>query len=319
MTTSHHDVETGVSRTSEKHWPRLPVPGEEIQAPAPADRAPAPSVPPSESHQRIAELAAVRDRQAVELREAREHLERQALSIKTLRELTGERDAEVADLSRKLIEAEADKVALESQLATALREASNWSVRLAANEGALNNRATDLADANQLIEDLRTELATTQVAIATQVVAAEERLERRYEAERSALIGNTDRRVADLQALIAERDGRVAELEQDKLALGDEIDALRALLDDCRTELANAAETVAGKDSHIAFLDTVLKVTRDNSEATVKELAAEFDRERAAFDRERQELIAKAKSASAFQQDIAKLLPRLLERRAAAA
>lgn len=309
-----HDAE-------ERHWPRLPIPEEDVQAPPQPDLSQqirAQAVALREHDHRIAELTGVRDRQAAELREAREHLERQALSIKGLRELNAERDAELAELARKLVEAEADKVGLESQLATALRDANHSSVRLTAHEGALNNRAADLADAEKLIEDLRTELASTQVAIATQVVAAEERLQRRYDNERSALIGNTERRIADLQALIGERDARVAELEQDKAAQGGEIAALQALIEDCRTELAAAAEAVAGKDSHIAFLDTVLNVTRDNAEATVKELAAEFDRERAAFAREREELIAKARAASAFQQDIAKLLPRLLQHRAAA-
>jgi chromosome segregation ATPase len=305
----------------ERHWPRLPVPGDDVQAaPTPdfVQQISTQAIALREHEHRIAELTVIRDRQAHELQQARDHLERQALSIKSLRELTGERDSEVAELARKLVEAEADKVTLESQLATALREANNASVRLAANEGALSNRATDLSDANQLIEDLRAELATTQVAIATQVIAAEERLQRRYEDERSALLSNTERRIADLQSVIAERDERIAAAEQDKAALGEEIAALRALLNDSCTELEAAAETIAGKDSHIGFLDTVIKVTRDNGEATVKELAAEFDRERAAFERERQELIAKARNASAFQQDIAKLLPRLLERRAAA-
>jgi chromosome segregation ATPase len=311
-TAVHRDAE-------ERHWPRLPVPGEDVQAaPDLAQQITTQAIALREHEHRIAELTVIRDRQAHELQQARDHLERQALSIKSLRELTGERDSEVAELARKLVEAEADKVTLESQLATALREANNASVRLAANEGALSNRATDLSDANQLIEDLRAELATTQVAIATQVIAAEERLQRRYEDERSALLSNTERRIADLQSVIAERDERIAAAEQDKAALGEEIAALRALLDDSCTELEAAAETIAGKDSHIGFLDTVIKVTRDNGEATVKELAAEFDRERAAFAREREELIAKARNASAFQQDIAKLLPRLLERRAAA-
>ncbi|RDV01130.1 hypothetical protein [Undibacter mobilis] len=302
-----------------RQWPRLPVPDE---APAP-DRAE--SVPPArvvhmgDHEQRLAELTAARDRQATDLREAREHLERQALAIKSLRDLASERDAEVAELTRRLMESEADKVALESQLASALRDASNSSVRLAAKEGALNNQSADLADAQQLIDHLHAELAAAQVAVATQVVATEERIERRHELERSALIANTERRVADLQGIIAERDARLEALEQDKVTLAEEIAALRALLDDSHAEITAAIETAAGKDSHIAFLDTVINVTRENAEATVKELIAEFDRERTEFKREREALIAKAQTASAFQQDIAKLLPRLLERRAAAA
>lgn len=302
-----------------RHWPRLPVPGEEPSTPDIAEPiAAARAVTMGDHEHRIAELTAVRDRQAIELRETREHLERQALAIKSLRELTGERDAEIADLTRRLMESEADKGALESQLASALREATNASARLEAREGALSHRAADLADAEQLIEHLRAELAAAQVAVATQVVATEERVGRRYEAERGSLIANSERRLADLQGIIAERDARIGVLEQDKVSLAEEIAALRALLDDSHAEINAAIQTAAGKDSHIAFLDTVINVTRDNAEATLKELIAEFDRERAAFRREREELLAKAQSASAFQQDIAKLLPRLLERRAAA-
>lgn len=308
-----------VTDSGARHWPRLPVPGEEPPAPDIAEPiAAARAISMGDHEQRIAELTAIRDRQAIELRDAREHLERQALAIKSLRELTGERDGEIAELTRRLMESEADKVALESQLASALRDANNASVRLEAREGALSHRDSDLAEADQLIEHLRAELAAAQVALATQVVAAEERVARRYENERGSLIANSERRIADLQALIAERDARLGALEQDKLTLGEEIAALRALLDDSHAEIAAAIETAAGKDSHIAFLDTVINVTRDNAEATVKELIAEFDRERAAFKREREELLAKAQTASAFQQDIAKLLPRLLERRAAA-
>jgi len=302
-------------------WPRLPVPGEDgdtPRAPSLTETVLAQAVTLRDHEQRIAELTAIRDRQALELREAREHLERQALAIKSLRELTAERDGEIADLTRRLMESEADKVALESQLASALRDASNASTRLEAREGALSHRDADLAEAEQLIEDLRGELAAAQVALASQVVAAEERVARRYENERGSLIANSDRRLADLQGLIAERDSRLGALEQDKATLGEEIAALRALLDDSHAEIAAAIETAAGKDSHIAFLDTVINVTRDNAEATVKELIAAFDQERAAFKREREELLFKAQTASAFQKDIAKLLPRLLERRAAA-
>ena len=301
--------------TEERTWPRVPVPGED--GPTLAEQVMAQAAALREHEHRIDELTSIRDRQARELREAREHLERQALAIKGLRELTAERDSEVAELTRQLMESEADKVALESQLASALRDASNAAVRLSAREGALNNRDADLAEAQQLIEHLRTELAAAQVAVATQVVAAEERVERRYENERGSLIANSERRIAELQEVIDERDARLGALEQDKVTLAEEIAALRALLDDSHAEIAAAIETAAGKDSHVAFLDTVIAVTRDNAEATVKELIAEFDRERAAFKREREELIAKAQSASAFQQDIAKLLPRLLERRAA--
>lgn len=320
--TVHRDIPATVQREAEERsWPRLPVPGEDAETPRGPDLAEqvmAQSAALREHEHRIDELTSIRDRQAQELRDTREHLERQALAIKSLRQLTGERDSEIAELTRRLMESEADKVALESQLASALRDASNASARLEAREGALSHRAADLAEAEQLIEHLRAELAAAQVAVATQVVAAEERVARRYENERGSLIANSERRIADLQSVVAERDARVATLEQDKVTLAEEIAALRALLDDSHAEIAAAIETAAGKDSHIAFLDTVIDVTRDNAEATVKELIAEFDRERAAFKREREELIAKAQTASAFQQDIAKLLPRLLERRAAA-
>lgn len=310
---------------SARQWPRLPDPAGNAASPA----APAPgsrAVNMGDHDQRIAELTAMRDRQAKELRETRDHIERQALALKSLRELVGERDGEVADLTRRLMEAETDKTALESQLASALREANNASTRLAAHEGTLHHRSADLAAADQLIEELRAGLAAAQVTVATQVIAAEERLQHRFEAERKLYrneaerrLGDAERHNADLLAELAARDSHIGALEHEKALLGDEMRTLRTILDDTRAELAGVSEAIAGKDSHIAFLDTVIKVNRDNSEATVRELIAEFDRERSAFSREREELIAKARTASAFQRDIADLLPRLLQRRAAAA
>ncbi|MFA6265241.1 MAG: hypothetical protein WC670_05940 [Pseudolabrys sp.] len=295
----------------DRQWPRIPVPGDprllEMQ-----DKLADQDAALQERGRQIAELAVIKERQAHELQRAHELIERHTQSINALRELASRGDGDVAELTRKLADTENQKMALESQLASALREANTSSVRLMSNEGALNSKDADLAEAHDLIEDLRVKLSAALAATATQVATAEERLQRRYEAERGLHIDNTERRFADLQALIAQRDARVAELEQANVALTDEVTSLAGQLKECRGELAAATETVSARNSHIAFLDTVIKVTRDNSEATVRELVAEFDRER-------DEIAARMQASSALQMDIVRLLPRLLERRGSAA
>lgn len=292
-----------------RQWPRVPVPGDprlpELQA-----RLIEQETLLRERDRRIAELTNQRDQQAQELQRARHQIESSAVTLGSLHELAQERDGEVAELTRRLLESESDKVALESKLATALRDANHSMVRLVTSQGALNDQSTELAESSALIEELRTQLSAALTANAVQTAQAESRLQRRFDAELKSHIDSSERRLGELHALIKERDQRVADLEADKAAMVETNETLAAALKATQAELDAARETIAAKDSHIGFLDTVIKVARDNSEATVRELVAEFDRERA-------EYAAKAQAASALQQDIVRLLPRLLERHAA--
>jgi chromosome segregation ATPase len=288
-------------------WPRAPVPNDprimELQA-----RIVEQDALLHDRDRRIADLSSLRDQQAHELQRAREQVASNAVTLGSLHELAQTRDGEVAELTRRLLESESEKVALESKLATALRDANHSMVRLVTSQSALNDQSTDLAESRSLIDELRTQLSAALTANAVQMGQAEQRAQRRYDAELRSHIDNNERRLAELQALIKERDQRVADLEADKAALTQSSETLSSLLSATRAELDAAIETVAAKDRHIDFLDTVIKVARENAEATVRELVAEFDRERA-------EYAAKAQAASALQQDIVRLLPRLLERR----
>ena len=288
-------------------WPRAPVPNDprilELQA-----RIVEQDALLQERDRRIADLSLLRDQQAHELQRAREQIASNAVTLGSLHELAQTRDGEVGELTRRLLESESEKVALESKLATALRDANNSMVRLVTSQSALNDQSTDLAECRSLIDELHAQLSAALTANAVQLGQAEQRAQRRYDAELKLHRDNDERRLAELQALINERDRRVADLEADKAALLESGETMSSLLDAARAELDAARETIAAKDNHIGFLDTVLKVARDNAEATMRELVAEFERERA-------EHAAKAQAASALQQDIVRLLPRLLERR----
>ncbi|MBS0247417.1 MAG: hypothetical protein JSR61_12415 [Proteobacteria bacterium] len=289
-------------------WPRAPMPDDprvtELQA-----RIVEQEMLLRERDRRIADLSTLRDQQAQELQRARHQIESNAATLGSLHELAQSRDGEVAELTRRLLESENDKVALESKLATALRDANHSMVRLVTSQSALNDQSTDLAESRALIEDLRAQLSAALTANAIQLAQVEDRLQRRFDAELKSHVDNGERRIAELQALINDRDARVAELDADKAALVQSSETLSSVLSAIRAELDAAQETIAAKDKHIGFLDTVIKVARENSEATVRELVAEFDRERA-------EYAAKAQAASALQKDIVRLLPRLLERHA---
>ncbi len=289
-----------------RQWPRVPVPGDpripELQAQLIEQETLL-----RERDRRIADLTSQRDQQAQELQRARHQIESGAVTLGSLHELAQERDGEVAELTRRLLEAENDKVALESRLATALRDANHSMVRLVTSQSTLNNQSTELSESGALIEELRTQLSAALTTNAVQQAQVESRLQRRFDAELKSHIDSSERRLGELQALIKERDQRVADLEADKTALVEFNETLAAALRATQTELDAARETIAAKDSHIGFLDTVIKVARDNAEATVRELVAEFDRERS-------EHAAKAQAVTALQQDIVRLLPRLLER-----
>ena len=288
-------------------WPRAPVPNDprilELQA-----RIVEQDALLQDRDRRIADLSGLRDQQAHELQRAREQIASNAVTLGSLHELAQTRDGEVGELTRRLLESESEKVALESKLATALRDANNSMVRLVTSQSALNDQSTDLAECRSLIDELHAQLSAALTTNAVQLGQAEQRAQRRFDAELRSHLDNNERRLAELQALINERDRRVADLEADKAALIESGETLSSLLEAARADLDAARETIAAKDRHIDFLDTVLKVARDNAEATVRELVAEFDRERA-------EHAAKAQAASALQQDIVRLLPRLLERR----
>ncbi|MCW5693147.1 MAG: hypothetical protein KIT48_12360 [Pseudolabrys sp.] len=288
-------------------WPRIPAP-QDIPAADPRERVAELEAMLRERDQRIANLTGQRDQQTQDLQRAREQMAANALTLGSLHELAQSRDGEVAELTRRLLESESDKAALESRLATALRDANHSMVRLVNSQSTLNDQSTDLAESKALIEDLRAQLEKALTANAFGLAQAESRLQRRFDAELKVHTDAGERRLVELQALVNERDGHVAELEADKAALVESNETLSAVLHATRADLDAALETVAAKDKHIAFLDTVLKVTRDNAEATMRELVAEFDRERA-------EYAAKAQAASALQHDIVRLLPRLLERR----
>ena len=311
---SGHQADAGQSLSHRdpdgRLWPRIPAPG-----PAPAGdqstRIAELETLLRERDQRIAELTGQRDQQAQELQRAHHQINSSALTLGSLHELAQSRDGEVAQLTRRLLESENEKVALESRLATALRDANNSMVRLVTSQSTLNDQSTDLAESKALIEDLRAQLEKALTANAFQLAHAESRLQRRFDAELKVHTDNANRQLDEMQALIQERGARVSEVEADKAALVQSNETLSAVLSATRAELDAARETIAAKDKHIEFLDTVIKVARDNAEATMRELVAEFDRERA-------EYAAKAQAASALQQDIVRLLPRLLERRAAA-
>lgn len=289
-------------------WPRIPAP-QDMPAADPRERISELEAMLRERDHRIADLTGQRDQQAQDLQRAREQMAANALTLGSLHELAQSRDCEVAELTRRLLESESEKVALESRLATALRDANHSMVRLVTSQSTLNDQSTDLAESKALIEDLRAQLEKALTANAFGLAQAESRLQRRFDAELKVHTDAGARRLGELQALVDERDGRVTDLEADKAALVQSNETLSALLNATRTELDAANETLAAKDKHIEFLDTVIKVARDNAEATMRELVAEFDRERADY-------AAKAQAASALQQDIVRLLPRLLERRA---
>lgn len=291
-----------------RQWPRVPIPGDPrvfaLEAKV-ADQ----DAELNRRHREIADLTNIQQTQANELQVAGGHIVRLTESIAGLQTAATAQDEHVAELTQRLVQSETEKVALQSQLAGAQREVNQLSLRLLNVEGILNDRTVDLAASSEIAEELRQQLTAALAATAIQVASAEERLQRRHESERKLRSQKNDRTFTELHALVAERDRRVRDLEKVCAELADCSAALSAQVTASQSELDRAMATIGSQASHIDFLDTVIKVTRDNSEATVKELIAEFDRERSQF-------AAKEQASSELQKNIVRLLPKLLERRA---
>jgi DNA-directed RNA polymerase subunit F len=70
----------------------------------------------------------------------------------------------------------------------------------------------------------------------------------------------------------------------------------------------NVQETIKSQAEYLEFLETVLRVEREASEAKINELTGEFQRERL-------QLHAKEQASAEIRKNIVQLLPKLAERR----
>lgn len=293
-----------------RQWPQLPVPEVDVQALK--DRIDEQASELDRRNIEIAELCVQRQTQAGELKIARSEIETQRQSLAELQQIAAQHEVNAAAAAQKLIRAESEKAVLQTQFNEELATTTELSNRLLDIGVALNDKIVDIATHQDSIERLRAELAAALAHTHRKVTEAEEKVDQRHCEERKLQVAGFEKRLAGAQALIAERDRQIETLEKAYAELAGCCDGLSRQIVALEDAQQQAGVALHSQSQHIDFLETMLNVERDNAQATLKALVAEFDRER-------QEIADRERQSAEFRKNIVLLLPKLAARRPAEA
>ena len=271
--------------------------------------------------------------QTEELRRACDQIDHLIATINALRLEADGRDRNLATATQQLIETENETSGLKAALSAERRKTTALSQRLIEVETAFNDRLVDVTVHRETAERLSSELILAKTEAPKELAAAEVRAHRLF-AEQVArlterheqqiqelrlsvakqvagLSERHDRQVQELQSVIAEGDRQKAHLERSQTELAVLFCALSDKIAGLESEKQQATETICAQAGQIEFLETTTVIERQNAEATIKELAAEFGRER-------KQLLARESAAAEIRKNIVQLLPKLIARRDAA-
>jgi hypothetical protein len=271
--------------------------------------------------------------QADELRRACDQIDHLITTINALRLEADRRDIDLATATQHQIEAENEISSLKAALGAERQKTAALSHRLIEIETAFNDRLVDFTIHRESAERLSSELVLARTEAPKALAAAEvrahklfaeqvARLSERHEqqadglrtsfaAQFAQLTADHEKQVQELHSLIAGRDGDKRILEQTQVELALIFCAMSEKIAGLEADKEQAAEAIRAQAGQIEFLETSTVIERQNAEATIKELAAEFGRER-------EQLLARENAAAEIRKNIVQLLPRLIARRSAA-
>jgi hypothetical protein len=310
-------------------WPKLPeVRPAQKKTPAAGIEAQPSGI--AERDLLIADLTGQQLAQADELRSACAQIDHLIATINALRHEGDRRDLDLATATQKMFDAENRYSELQADLATERQKSAALSQRLIEVETAFNDRLVDFTIHRESAERLSNELILARTEAPKALAAAEvrahrlfaeqfARLSERHEQQVdelqtaltdqfSQLSAHHEQQLQELQTTIAKRDGEKRCLEHTHVDLALLFCALSDKIAGLETEKEQAAEIIRTQVGQIEFLETSTIIARQNAEATIKELAAEFGRERG-------QLLARENAAAEIRKNIVQLLPRLIARR----
>ena len=247
----------------------------------------------------MTELRDQHNRQAAELEIAYNEIDRLDAAIIALQDAAKREATAAADRKLSLISLEQENALLRARLDATLGDLTETTNRLLAVESAFNDRETVISTAFEDVDLLNAKLQAQSVEIERQA-AAFEVAEQRHGQEINRLKAMTDDQARKLGALYCDQSAQ--HKAREKLAKRcEELSNTAAELEDAQRKLAAHAE-------HTAFLEIVLRVERDTSEATIGQLTEELAQQR-------MERIAADEASRAMRVQIAALLLQLMERR----
>lgn len=291
--------------TETRIWPQLPRDAHKKALNAKID---AQTGELAERDLQIAELTGVRLALAEDLRNACEQIDRLTTTIEGLRRQADQRDLDLATATHRLIDAENEKSRLQADLRTERDKAAAMAQRLLDVETAFNNRLVDFTANREATERLSRELADAQAEIPKVTAAAEVQAHRLFAYQVAQIRERHAKELQDLQSMLAERKQQTDQVEQAHAELTALFGVLSDKIASLESEKVLAEEFIRTQTSQIELVEMTAAAERHNAEATIKELIAEFGRER-------ERMKAQEKAAAEIRMNIVQLLPKLTARR----
>ena len=256
----------------------------------------------------IADLSNIRQEQANELLIACDEIDCLSKSIAELQQALARRNAEAAATTERLILLEKENLALQSQLTKALHESVEFSKRLLDVETALNNKTVDIAITQETVERKKAELAALQAEILRVETATEEKANRRHRDELKQQCARFDAQILELRTTVAERDRKIKDLETAQAELTANFECLSKMAATFEGAKQSVENKIRSQAENIEFLETLLRVERETSEAKMRALIKGLQQERL-------ENYTKEQVSTEMRRDIVLLLPKLAARR----
>jgi hypothetical protein len=256
----------------------------------------------------IADLSNIRQEQANELLIACDEIDCLSKSIADLQQALAQRDEEAAAATEKLILLDKENIVLQAQLTKALHESFEYSKRLLDVETELNNKTVDIATTQETVEQQKAELATLQAEKLRMETTIEEKANLRYRDELKQQSWLFDIQILELRTIVAGRDRKIKDLEAAQAELTARFECLSKTAATFEGTQQIAKNKIRSQAENIEFLETLLRVERETSEAKMRALIKEFQQERL-------EHYAKEQASAEIRKDTILVLPKLAMRR----
>ena len=244
---------------------------------------------------------------ADELRLASEQIDQLVATVAALRQDAERRDIDLATAMQNLIEAEDEKSDLRATLDAECQKSAALRQRVVEIKTAFNDQLVDFTINRETAERLSQELIIAKTEAPKFMAAANVEAHRILADHVAQLSERHELEMQELQMALAEREQQKAQIEQTHAELAGLFHSLSNRIADLEAENLHSAETIRNQASQIEFLDTATVIERQNAEATIKELIAEFGRER-------ERMLARDQETAEIRKNIVQLLPRLIAR-----
>jgi chromosome segregation ATPase len=288
-------------------WPELPI-GPRNRIATLESKIAEQSAELSQRCTQVADLCNIRERQAIELHDACDQIDRLSESIAGLQGTIVQHETETAAAKQKLMLLDNERFALRAQLDKVKVECADLLQRSLRAETALNEKNIVIASAQEMIEDLKTKLIAIPAETIRLTTAIQEEANTRYRNELNQQCAHFDNQVKKLEGVVAKRDMLLKDLEIVRAELAERCNGLSKTVSALESGRQYAQERIELQTGHIQAIETMSRIEHEAMELKIKELTVELQSERV-------ERSAAERMSAAIRKNVVLLLPRLAARR----